>query len=86
MEQMKIVLSTDLPVGEDETKDRPCSILQFNKEGEITHKQDFNHNKIKHSDLALELLAQSLLPDIIEFFNSEEGRKFSEEHNKNKEN
>lgn len=85
MSKMEIYYNTSLPVGDDIESGRPCSIVYFDKKGNVTHQEDHNLENIEISKSALESLARALLPDIQEYFSSEEGKKAFEELNKQKE-
>ena len=63
--KLEIFYNTTLPVGDDIKSGRPCTIIHFDKDGEITRTEDYN----------LENIARALLPEIQEYFDSEEGRK-----------
>jgi len=46
----------------------PCSVIHFNKEGEVTKTEDYNLENIYIDKYRLEGLARALLPQIIEFY------------------
>ncbi len=79
MGKMEIFYNTTLPVGDDIKSGRPCTIIHFDKDGEIVRTEDYNLENIKVPDYAYESIARALLPDIVEFFSSEEGKRFAEE-------
>ncbi len=75
MSKMEIYYNTSLPVGDDVESGRPCSIVYFDKKGNVTHQEDYKLENIELSKSDLEWLARALLPDIQEYFSSGEGKK-----------
>ncbi len=73
--KLEIFYNTTLSVGDDIKSGRPCSIIHFDEDGEITRIEDYNLENIKIPDYAYESIARVLLPDIQEYFASEEGQK-----------
>ena len=73
--KLEIFYNTTLTVGDDIKSGRPCTIIHFDKDGEITRTEDYNLENIKIPDYAYESIARALLPEIQEYFDSEEGRK-----------
>lgn len=57
----------------------PCAVVHFDKNGKVTHEERYNLDKVRPSDYQLESMARCFLPQIREFFASEEGQRKYEE-------
>lgn len=86
MSNIEIFYNTE-SITDNETKEkRPCSIIHFNKDGEVTHEEHHNMEKLVIPESAIESFAKALIPDILEFFSTEEGqRAFAQYQEKQKE-
>lgn len=47
MSKMEIYYNTSLPVGDDIESGSPCSIVYFDKKGNVTHQEDHNLENIE---------------------------------------
>lgn len=65
-------------------KGYPCSVIHFDEKGVITQIENYNLENARPSKWQVESLARCLLPQIREYFATEEGqRKFEEWKAKN---
>ena len=53
----------------------PCGIIYFDEKGNVTHTEKYNIENARPSKWQIESLARCFLPQIREFFASEEGQK-----------
>ena len=53
----------------------PCDVVHFDKKGNVTHTEKYNLENVRPSKWQVESLARCLLPQIREYFSSEEGQK-----------
>lgn len=82
MSNMEIFYNTE-SITDNETKEGiPCTIIHFNKDGKVTHEEHRNMENLKISKLDIELFAKALMPDILEFFSTEEGQRAFAEYQK----
>lgn len=82
MSNMEIFYNTE-SITDNETKEgNPCSIIHFDKDGKVTHEEHRNMENLKISKLDIELFAKALMPDILEFFSTEEGQRAFAEYQK----
>lgn len=80
MSRIEIFYNTSRSVGDDIKSGRPCSIIHFDpKSYKVTHEENHNMENIEIPKHALESLARALLPDIQEFYQTEEGKKVAEQ-------
>ncbi len=57
----------------------PCAVVHFDKNGNVTHEERYNLDKVCPSDYQIKSLARCFLPHVREYFASEEGqRKYNE--------
>ena len=52
----------------------PCSVIKINPDGTWGEEQSFNMENFKIQDWQAEAIARAILPDIIAFYESEEGK------------
>ena len=82
MSKVDIFYNTEKLVCDDIKDGRPCSIIYFDKKGEVTREEHRNMENLVIPELAIESFARALIPDILEFFSIEEGQRTFDEYQK----
>ena len=52
----------------------PCTVVKINQDGSFGESQDYNMENFQIQDWQIESLARCLLPEIIAFYETEEGK------------
>ena len=52
----------------------PCTVVNINQDGSFGESQDYNMKNFQIQDWQIESLARCLLPEIIAFYETEEGK------------
>ncbi|MBQ2940036.1 MAG: hypothetical protein IJE00_06665 [Clostridia bacterium] len=56
-------------------KGYPCSVIHFDEKGNVTHTEKYNLKNVRPSKWQIESLARCFLPQIREYFATEEGQR-----------